>query len=89
MTHWYFVYLGHYCVQLSIDSFKGSKWQFMNQCHLEDFYLKRLTWNYCPGHAGVCDIERADRLAKAATIVGELKMDDSSVTQQSSFGLGH
>ena len=41
--------------------------------------LQRLTWIYCPGHAGVYGNERADRLASTASIVGELKMDKGDV----------
>ena len=36
--------------------------------------LQRLLWIYCPGHAGVCGYERADRLASTDDITSGLQL---------------
>jgi hypothetical protein len=41
--------------------------------------IDRLTWIYCPGHAGVQRNEQADRLAGRAPIEGVLKWDKSDL----------
>jgi hypothetical protein len=41
--------------------------------------IDRLTWIYCPGHAGVQGNEQADRLAGKAPIEGVLKWDKSDL----------
>ena len=41
--------------------------------------LERLTWVYCPGHAGVRGTERADRLATAAPLVGTMQMHKDDI----------
>ena len=41
--------------------------------------LKKLTWLFCPGHAGVLGNERADQLAGSAPITGTLTLDPATV----------
>ena len=43
-------------------------WHTVMQC----LRLQRLLWIYCPGHAGVCGDEWADRLASTADITSGL-----------------
>ena len=44
-----------------------------------EFQLRRILWVYCPGHAGVKENDRADRLAGKATITGGLYLGKSEV----------
>ncbi|NQZ78185.1 MAG: endonuclease/exonuclease/phosphatase family protein, partial [Ekhidna sp.] len=46
---------------------------------MRSLQLKKLTWMYCPGHAGVKGNERADRLAGRGTVIGGLKLGRSDV----------
>ena len=41
--------------------------------------LQRLSWIYCPGHAGVCGNEGADRLANTADITSGLQLGRAEV----------
>ena len=41
--------------------------------------LQKLLWVYCPGHAGVCGNERADRLATTADITSGLQLAKAEV----------
>ena len=43
------------------------------------FWLQRLLWIYCPGHAGVSGNERADRLASTADITSGLQLGRAKV----------
>jgi hypothetical protein len=38
-----------------------------------------ITWNYCPGHAGVRGNEEADRLAVSVPVGGQLLHDKGDV----------
>ena len=46
---------------------------------IERSRLQKLTWLFCPGHAGVRGNERADRLAGSATIGETLTLDRATV----------
>ena len=41
--------------------------------------LQRLLWIYCPGHAGVSGVERADRLASTEDITSGLQLGRAEV----------
>ena len=41
--------------------------------------LKKITWVFCPGHAGVSGNERADRLAGDAAVRGRMTIDPKTV----------
>ena len=49
---------------------------------LQRIRLNKVTWMYCPGHAGVKGNERADRLAGTATIEEGLLLGKSEVLRQ-------
>ena len=46
---------------------------------MQSLRLQRLLWIYCPGHAGVSGIERADRLASTADITCGLQLGRAEV----------
>ena len=46
-----------------------------------DIRLRKLLWVYCPGHAGVKENDRADRLAGKATLTGGLLLGRSEVVR--------
>ena len=45
-------------------------------------HLRRITWLFCPGHAGINGNERADELAGKATIEGSITLDPAEVLRQ-------
>ena len=47
-----------------------------------DIYLRKLLWVYCPGHAGVKENDRADRVAGKATLTSGLLLERSEVCVQ-------
>ena len=49
--------------------------------------LKKVTWLFCPGHAGVCGNERADKLAGTAFVGGGLTLDPRTVINLAKEGL--
>ena len=49
---------------------------------LRKINLGKITWMYCPGHAGVKGNERADRLAGSATVTTGLTLGRSEVLRQ-------
>ena len=49
---------------------------------LRKISLGKITWMYCPGHAGVKGNERADRLAGSATMTTGLTLGRSEVLRQ-------
>ena len=46
---------------------------------IQQSQMMRLQWIFCPGHAGVCGNERADKLAGSAAIEGGLTLDPPTV----------
>ena len=44
-----------------------------------DIHLRKLLWVYCPGHAGVKENDRADRVAGKATLTSGLLLERSEV----------
>ena len=44
-----------------------------------DIHLRKLLWVYCPGHAGVKENDRADRLDGKATLTSGLLLGRSEV----------
>ena len=46
---------------------------------MHSFWLQRLLWIYCPGHAGVSGNERAGRLASTADITSGLQLGRAEV----------
>ena len=61
-----------------------------------DIHLQKLLWLYCPGHAGVKENDRADRLADKAAVTSGLFLGRSEVLRSlrhylrtQSQGLGH
>ena len=48
---------------------------------MHSLQLQRLLWIYCPGHAGVSENERADRLASTADITSGLQLGRAEVLQ--------
>ena len=44
-----------------------------------NIHLRKVIWEYCPGHAGVNGNDRADELAGKATITGRLRLRRSDV----------
>ena len=49
---------------------------------LRKISLGKITWMYCPGHAGVKGNERADRLAGSATVTTGLTLGRAEVLRQ-------
>ncbi|XP_076448042.1 cadherin-23-like isoform X2 [Babylonia areolata] len=49
---------------------------------MRNFHIKKLTWSYCPGHAGVKGNERADRLAGNATPTSGLHLGKSEILRK-------
>ena len=47
-----------------------------------DIHLRKLLWVYCPGHAGVKENDRADRVAGKATLTSGLLLERSEVCVQ-------
>ena len=47
-----------------------------------DIRLRKLLWVYCPGHAGVKENDRADRLAVKATLTSGLLLGRSEVVRR-------
>ena len=46
---------------------------------IQNSQLRRLQWIFCPGHAGVCGNERADKLAGSAIVEGSFTLDAPTV----------
>ena len=46
---------------------------------MHSLWLQRLLWIYCPGHAGVCGNERAERLASTADMTSGLQLGRAEV----------
>jgi len=44
-----------------------------------DIYLRKLLWEYCPGHAGVKGNDSVDRLAGKAAVTSGLLLERSEV----------
>lgn len=65
--------------QSMLHKIQKGRFRYEWMSSIEVSNLQRLTWIYCPGHAGVYGNERADRLASTASIVGELKMDKGDI----------
>ena len=46
---------------------------------MHSFRIQRFVWIYCPGHAGVSENERTDRLASTAHITSGLQLGSAEV----------